>query len=163
MKLSQYQVLLYHGRMIIFSSQQCCNPDTSHTCSKELVFPPIITRSINMQGNSVNSSIATVLIGSWVGLCPARRDVFTRGCHNSFSQAAKKKKLSIRLHQTHIRTTNAKKRINELKNLPDTICDYKNWFSGSSQAHRTKNGVIHKIKNFLFGTTTLLLLGGRAT
>jgi len=61
-----------------------------------------------MQGNSANSSIATVLIGPWVGLCPARRDVFNRGCHTSFSQAAKKKKLNIRLHQNYIRTAKAR-------------------------------------------------------
>jgi hypothetical protein len=52
-------------------------------------------------------------------------------------------------------------RTNNLTNLPDTICDCKNWFSGSFKTQRTKNGVIHKIKTFLFGTTTLLLLGGR--
>jgi len=49
---------------------------------------------MNMQGNSANSSTATDLIGPSVGLCPARHHVFSRGCHTSFSQAAKKKKLS---------------------------------------------------------------------
>jgi hypothetical protein len=99
-----------------------------------------------MQGNSANSSNATDLIEPWVGLCPARHHVFSRGCHTSFSQAAKKKKLST----TDPHMNNQRKRQkNKLTNLPPgTIYDYKNWFSGSSTAQWTKNDVIPKIKTF---------------
>jgi len=82
-----------------------------------------------MQGNSANSSNATVLIGPWVGLCPARRNVFSRGCHTSFSEAAKKKKLSTPdyIRPTYEQATQEANIPHKLTNLlPDTICDYKN-------------------------------------